>query len=148
MAQTFIDMFRDGQDYMKTWPVKKELYAVFPECRVVSATKFGIRFMPPVAVLACAGLLNTFGTDYLPQALTVGIFFMSLPMQGLIWLGHRSNQTLPPQLKHWYREIHSKMRAEGCVVESVTAKPKYRELAHLLKTAFEKIDKGFTQNWF
>merc|ERR1712227_403965 len=30
------------------------------------------------------------------------------PMQGLLWLGHRSDQYLPPQLKSWYQEIHSK----------------------------------------
>ncbi len=148
MAQSMVSIFKDGQEYMNTWPVKKELYTLFPECRIVSATKFGIRFMPPMAILACAGLLNTFGTDYLPQAITVGAFFVSLPMQGLLWLGHRSNQLLPPQLSHWYREIHSKMREQGCQVQAVKAKPKYSELAKLLKTAFDELDKAFTGRWF
>ena len=98
MAQSVTTMLKDGQEYMKTWPLKRELYTLFPDCRVVAATRFAVRFMPPVAVLACATMLNTFGTDYLPQALAVGAFFLSMPMQGLLWLGKRSNQTLPPQL--------------------------------------------------
>lgn len=148
MAQSMVTMLKDGQDYMNTWPVKKELYSLFPECRIVSATRFAIKFMPPAAVLACAGLLNTFGSEYLPQALTIGAFFLSLPLQGILWLGHRSNQHLSPQLRHWYLDIHSKMRAQGCAVQSVKSRPKYMELAKLLKTAFDDLDKVFTQQWF
>lgn len=141
-------MVRDGQDYMKTWPVKKELYALFPDCRVVAATKFAIKFMPPAAVVACALMINNFGASYIPQAIAVAAFFLSLPLQGLIWLGHRSNQVLPPQLRHWYKEIHAKMAAEGCKVQAMKAKPEYRELAMLLKMAFEELDRVFTRKWF
>lgn len=148
MAQSVVSMFRDGQDYMNTWPVKKELYAYFPECRIISATRFALKAMPPMAVLACAALLNTFGSDYLPQAIAIGAFFLSLPMQGLLWLGHRSNQLLPPQLKSWYQDIHGKMRAQGCQVQAVKSRPHYKELASLLKTAFDDLDKVFTRNWF
>lgn len=148
MAQSVMTLFRDGQDYMNTWPVKKELYAHFPECRVVSATRLAIKAMPPMAVLACAMMLNTLGAEYLPQAIAIGAFFLSLPLQGLLWLGHRSNQMLPPQLKHWYHEIHSKMRTHGCQVQSLKSRPRYKELAALLKTAFNDIDKVFTRSWF
>lgn len=148
MAQSVTTMLKDGQEYMKTWPLKRELYTLFPDCRVVAATRFAVRFMPPVAVLACATMLNTFGTEYLPQALAVGAFFLSMPMQGLLWLGKRSNQTLPPQLRHWYQEILTKMRAQGCAVQNPQHKPRYRELARLLKTAFEDLDKAFTRQWF
>ncbi len=148
MAQSVMTLFRDGQDYMTTWPVKKELYAHFPECRVVSATRLAVKVMPPMAVLACAAMLNTFGAEYLPQAIAIGAFFLSLPLQGLLWLGHRSNQSLPPQLKHWYHEIHAKMRTHGCQVQSLKSRPRYKELAALLKTAFNDIDKVFTRSWF
>ena len=148
MAQSVVTMFRDGQDYLNTWPVKKELYAYFPECRVIAATKLAMMVMPPIAVLACAVLINTFGMDYLPQAMAIGAFFLSLPLQGLLWLGHRSNQLLPPQLNHWYQEIHRKMRAEGCQVSSMKSRPQYKELASLLKIAFDELDRIFTQKWF
>mmetsp|Transcript_8001 Transcript_8001/g.26662 ORF Transcript_8001/g.26662 Transcript_8001/m.26662 type:complete len:102 (+) Transcript_8001:432-737(+) len=101
MSQSVITMLKDGQHYMKTWPVKKELYAYFPECRVVAATRFAIKTMPPAAILSCALLLQNMGTDYIPQTITIGAFFLSIPLQGLLWLGHRSNQYLPPQLNSW-----------------------------------------------
>lgn len=148
MSQSVFTLFRDGQEYMKTWPVKRELYAFFPECRVVSATKLAIKAMPPLAVLACTTMLNTLGDAYLPQIIAIGLFFLSLPLQGLLWLGHRSNQLLPPQIKSWYQEVHSKMRAEGCQIQSMGAQPKYKELAIALKTAFTELDKVFTQKWF
>lgn len=148
MSESVVTMLKDGQHYMKTWPVKKELYAYFPECRIVAATRFGIKTMPPVTIVSCALLLQNMGNDYIPQTITIAAFFLSLPIQGLLWLGHRSNQTLPPQLKQWYQEIHSKMRSQGCAVANVTAKPKYKELASLLKTAFNDLDRVFTQKWF
>lgn len=148
MGQSISAMLRDGQDYMKTWPVKRELYALFPDCRVVAATKFALKVMPPVAVFVCALMINTLGQQFVPQVIAIGAFFLSLPLQGLIWLGHRSNQVLPPQLKHWCLEIHAKMREEGCQVQSLTSKPQYKELARLLKTAFDDLDRVFTRQWF
>jgi uncharacterized membrane protein YfbV (UPF0208 family) len=148
MTQPLISMFKDGQQYLQIWPVKKELYALFPECRVVSATKFAIKTMPPLAVLAVAASIHFFGYENLPQAIAMGAFFLSLPMQGLLWLGHRSNQNLPPSTNSWYQDIHQKMRAQGCALQSPKARPKYKELAQLLKTAFDELDKVFTKQWF
>ncbi|WJG11082.1 terminus macrodomain insulation protein YfbV [Aliiglaciecola sp. LCG003] len=148
MSQTVTDMFRDGQEYMKTWPMQKELYALFPECRVISATKFSITVMPPLAVITAALLIGQNGTAFIPQSIAMGAFFLSLPMQGLMWLGFRSNQTLPPAMKAWYLDIHQKMALEGVRVAELRAKPRYKELARLLKTAFSELDKVFTQRWF
>ena len=129
MSQSVVTMLKNGQQYMKTWPVRKELYA-------------------PVAMVSCALLFQNLGADYLPQTIAIGAFFLSLPMQGLLWLGHRSDQYLPPQLKSWYQEIHAKMRAQGVNIASAKAKPKYKELAQLLKTAFDDLDSVFTKHWF
>ncbi|WP_018981911.1 terminus macrodomain insulation protein YfbV [Salinimonas chungwhensis] len=148
MSQSVMTLFRDGQHYMSTWPVKKELFPHFAECRVISATRFAIAVMPPVAVVCSAMLINSQGTEYLPQTLAMGAFFLSLPLQGLLWLGHRSNQALPPALKSWYYEIHGKLQQEGCDVHSRQSEPKYRELAALLKSAFDQLDKVFTRRWF
>ncbi|MBD3584339.1 DUF412 domain-containing protein [Salinimonas sp. HHU 13199] len=148
MSQSVLSLFRDGHAYMSTWPVKKELYPHFPECKVISATRFSIAVMPPVAVVCSAMLINTLGSDYLPQTLAIGAFFLSLPLQGILWLGHRSNQSLPPSLKNWYHEIHGKLQQEGCDVHKRQSEPKYRELAALLKSAFEQLDKVFTRRWF
>lgn len=148
MSQPFTTLFKDGQDYLKTWPMKKELYALFPECRVIAGTRFAMKIMPPVAVMACAVLFNTQGQAYLPQIIAIGIFFMSIPMQGLLWLGHRANQQLPPSLRQWYQDIHAKMRMQGCNVAAQKSQPRYMELASLLKSAFDDLDSAFTQSWF
>lgn len=148
MAQSLTAMFRDGKEYMQTWPMRKELYVLFPDCKVVAATKFSVKVMPPIAVLTVALLTHRFGYDYLPQAIAMAAFFLSLPMQGLLWLGHRSNQQLPLETKSWYKEIHQKMQMQGCALQSAKANPKYKELARLLKTAFDDLDRVFTKQWF
>lgn len=148
MAQTISTMLKDGQQYMQTWPMQPQLYSMFPEARVVSATKFSIKVMPALSVISVATLVNVQGVEQLPQILALGAFFLSLPLQGLIWLGHRSNQTLPPSLKSWYLDIHHKMQAQGCALQSPKSRPKYNELAKLLKTAFDELDKAFTKRWF
>jgi uncharacterized membrane protein YfbV (UPF0208 family) len=141
-------MLKDGQQYMQTWPVQPQLFAMFPECRVISATKFSIKVMPALAVITLAILINLQGLEKLPQNLALGAFFLSLPMQGLVWLGHRANQTLPPSLNSWYLDIHQKMQLQGCALQSPKAKPQYKELARLLKTAFDDLDKASTKRWF
>ena len=148
MAQTITAMVKDGQQYMQTWPMQHQLYGMFPECRVISATKFSMKVMPALAVLTVAALINFQGVERLPQALTIGAFFLSLPMQGLMWLGHRSNQNLPPTIKGWYLDIHHKMQLQGFALQSPKAKPEFKELARLLKTAFDELDKTFTKRWF
>lgn len=148
MSQTVLTMLKDGQHYMKTWPMRKELYSFFPECRVVAATKFAVKTMPPAAMVTCLLLIQNLGTDYIPQTIAMALFFLSLPIQGLLWLGHRSEQYLPPQLNSWYQDVHSKMRSQGCDLAAVKAKPKYKELAQLLKTAFNDLDNALTKHWF
>ncbi|WP_339770908.1 terminus macrodomain insulation protein YfbV [uncultured Paraglaciecola sp.] len=148
MAQSVFTLFKDGQQYMLTWPLKKELYPMFPECRVIAATKLAIKTMPPLAVLTVAMAYSVTGVETLPNAVAMAIFFLSIPVQGLLWLGHRSNQWLPPSTLIWYRDIHHKMQQQGCRVAQVKSRPKYKELADLLKIAFDELDKAFTQRWF
>jgi len=148
VAQTLGGLFKDGQQYMQTWPTQEQLTTLFPENRVISATRLSIKVMPPLAVLVVATLVNVQGVQQLPQALAVGAFFLTLPMQGLLWLGHRANQILPPALSSWYFEIQHNMQLQGCSLQQPKGKPKYMELAHLLKTAFEELDKAFTRRWF
>ncbi len=148
MAQTFSTIVRDGQDYMKVWPLQKQLFSLFPDGQVILATQLGLKIMPAFAVISAAVLINANGGQYLPQALAVAAFFLSLPLQGLLWLGFRSNKQLPPAIRTWYREIHNKMAEQGCNLQAAKSKPRYRELAQLLKTAFEELDRVFTKQWF
>ncbi|MGY6301796.1 terminus macrodomain insulation protein YfbV, partial [Proteus mirabilis] len=46
----FFKKLRLGNEYLKTWPVEKQLAPFFPENRMIKATRFGIRYMPPLAI--------------------------------------------------------------------------------------------------
>ena len=148
MSLSVATMLKDGQQYMKTWPMQKALYTLFPECRVIAATRLVIRVAPPLALISCAVLIEQYGHTYIPQAITIAAFFLSLPLQGLMWLGFRSNQQLPPAIKAWHADIHDKMKREGCNLQALRAEPRYKELAQTLKTAFDELDRVFTKNWF
>ena len=148
MSVSITTMVKDGHKYIKTWPLQRQLYALFPECRVISATKFALKVMPGLGILCVIVLVNNLGWEYLPQSLAMGGIFISLPLQGHLWLGYRANQTLPPSLQSWYQEIAAKMREAGYPVTSTKHAPRYMELAELLKKAFEDMDKAFTQRWF
>lgn len=148
MSQSIASLLRDGQTYMKDWPMKKELNAVFPEARVISATQFSLRWMPPTALICAYVMVQVNGMDYLPQAIALAAFFLSMPLQGLLWLGYRSNQALPPSIRAWYQEIRMKMREHGYDIAVSKGQPRYKELALLLKKAFKELDQTFTRQWF
>jgi uncharacterized membrane protein YfbV (UPF0208 family) len=128
--------------------MQKQLYALFPECRIIAATKFGMKVMPAVAVIVVFMQLQYLGLDVLAQSITMGLFFLSLPIQGILWLGHRSQQELPPHISNWYKDIYLKMQTQGCQMQHQSAKPNFKELAILLRTAFKELDKAFTKNLF
>ncbi len=140
--------FRDGQDYMTTWPMRKELAAMFPEHRYIKATRFAIRVMPAVAVISILSQMVFQHYSSLPQAMVMALFALSMPLQGLWWLGKRSRTTLPPSLATWYREIHGKIVTEGYALQPMKAQPRYVELAMVLNRAFKKLDDTELERWF
>jgi len=134
-------LFQRGQHYMKTWPADKRLAPVFPENRVVTATKFAIRFMPPLAVFTLTWQIALGGQ--LGPAIATALFACSLPMQGLWWLGKRAGTPLPPALLQWFNEVRSKLEKAGQAIAPVEGKPTYQTLADLLKRAFRQLDRTF-----
>ncbi len=148
MLNKFPTYIKSGQEYMRLWPMQKQLYSLFPECRIIAATMFALKVMPAIAVIVVSIQLHFLGSDALLQAIAMGMFFLSLPVQGLIWLGHRSEQELPPAISSWYKGIYAKMQTQGCQLHRLSPKPKFIELALLLRTAFKELDKAFTKNLF
>ncbi len=104
-----IHSLKDYQSYMEILPVRKELNAIFPEQRIIKATRFGIKVMPAVAAISVLTQMAFNNYDALPQAIVVALFAISMPLQGMWWLGSRSNTKLPPALASWYRELHQKL---------------------------------------
>lgn len=139
---------KSGQKYMDTWPMRKELSPIFPEQRIIKATRFGIKVMPAVAAMSLLAQMSFQNMQAMPQAIVIALFAISMPLQGMWWLGNRSNTILPPALEGWYRELHQKILDTGFALEPVRAKPRYKELAIILNRAFRQLDKQSLERWF
>ncbi|MDK1311192.1 terminus macrodomain insulation protein YfbV [Pseudoalteromonas ardens] len=144
MQKSLISQVQLGRQYAKEWPMRKELTLLFPEFRVIKATEFALQVMPALAIISVFVQTSYLGMAYLPQAITIALFFLSLPVQGLLWLGKRADTRLNPALNSWYKELHHKMVANGYQADAARD-PKYRELAKLLNDMFEKMDKAFAK---
>ncbi|WP_445497843.1 terminus macrodomain insulation protein YfbV [Photorhabdus sp. SF281] len=137
----WIRKMRLGQQYMKTWPIEKQLAPMFPENRIIKATRFGIRFMPPLAIFTLTWQIALGGQ--LGPAVATALFACSLPMQGLWWLGKRASTPLPATLLKWFHEIRDKFVEAGIAMAPVQQTPTYQSLAELLKRAFKQLDRSF-----
>ena len=132
MQKSVMSQLQTGRLYGKKWPMRKELAPLFLEFRVIRATELAITVMPILAMLTLFFQLNYLGSDFLPQAIASALFFISLPLQGLFW----------------YNELYTKMAANGYQAQLSENKPRYMELANLLKDMFEKMDRAFTKEQF
>ncbi|PSW83270.1 hypothetical protein CTN03_02215 [Photobacterium angustum] len=146
--QTKWKYFQDGQHYMSTWPMRKELAAVFPEHRYIKATKFATKVMPAVAAISILTQMVFNNYAGMPQAVAIALLALSMPLQGLWWLGKRSQTVLPPSLAKWYSEIHQKIVSEGYAMQPKKSQPRYQELADVLSRAFKQLDRSALERWF
>ncbi len=144
----FLFRFRDGQMYMDIWPERKELAPIFPEQRIIKATKFAVKVMPAVAVISVLTQMVFNHSAGLAQGITVALFALSMPLQGFWWLGNRANTKLPPALASWYRELYQKIIESGAALEPMKSRPRYKELAKILNKAFRQLDKATLEHWF
>ncbi|KJY83516.1 membrane protein [Vibrio galatheae] len=144
----FVHSLKDGQKYMETWPMRKELNLLFPEQRIIKATRFGVKVMPAIAAISVLTQMAFNNYQSMPQAVIIALFAISMPIQGMWWLGNRANTQLPPSLAGWYREIHQKIVDSGCALEPLKSRPRYKELANILNRAFRQLDKSALERWF
>ncbi|MGY5450034.1 terminus macrodomain insulation protein YfbV [Agarivorans sp. MS3-6] len=139
----FSEMLNDGRSYMKRWPNQRILSPLFPENRVIFATSLAMKTMPAIAVVTVMMPYMANLTEILPQSLMMALVIFLLPMHGLYWLGCRANQLLPPALATWYRDLHHKLEEAGESITPAATRPRYAELAELLRKAFKRFDKSF-----
>ncbi|ELL4667038.1 DUF412 domain-containing protein [Vibrio fluvialis] len=143
-----VHSLKDGQKYMDTWPMRKELNLLFPEQRIIKATRFGIKVMPAVAAISVLTQMTFHNVQAMPQSIIIALFAISLPLQGIWWLGNRANTQLPPALASWYRELYQKIVETGFALEPIKSQPRYKELAMVLNRAFRQLDKASLERWF
>ena len=146
MSFNLLKTLGDGRRYMKAWPMVRQLGFYFPEYRVARATSLALVLMPPLALLACGSQLYLHGWSFLPQAITIALFFMSLPLQGLLWLGWRARHPLPLSLFDWGQQLTAKLSSIGVSCQPLGAKACYLDMALVLKVAFERLDASYWED--
>lgn len=94
---------------------------MFIENRIIRATRYAIRIMPPIAIFTLCWQIALGGQ--LGPAVATALFALSLPMQGLWWLGKRSVTPLPPSILNWFYEVRGKLQEAGQALAPVDGKP-------------------------
>lgn len=146
MVNIFFDIVRQGDFYLKIWPRQKTLNCLFIDSKIAFYTHLSIRVIPIFVILIMS--LNVSFPDLLnwPATATLVLFLMGLPVQGLYWLGNRSNSLLPNTLLPWYLAIEKTLSQRGEKEIVMTNRPRYLDLALLLKNAFKRGGDDFLQN--
>jgi len=138
---------KKGYLYSKEWPQISELNALFIENKLIKTTWFAQKACPLVALSGAWVQYSQLGTGHLPFILTMMFGILFMPMMGFYWLGKRAESPLPPSLVHWYYQVKQKAMESGVEPTPVQGKPRYLDLATLLKQAFAKLDKAFIRHW-
>ncbi len=133
---------------MIKWAMRKELIPLFPENKVIHAIKFAVKVIPVIAVASILMQMAFNNYSGLPQAMTIALFALSIPLQGIWWLGIRRDTLLPPTLISWYRELHKNIMSKGEAIQPIRSRSRYQELAKILNYAFKQLDKSSLEYLF
>lgn len=127
-----------GQRYLNTFPNQKKLGLFMPDYRLIRLVKFASRFMPAFACFALIWQYFFYDPEQsvLANALITALFALSIPFQGLFWLGRRAKSPLPLSLLPWYEELRQKLISERHNIAD-QAVPSYQDFANLLRLAEE-----------
>lgn len=130
-----VKMFKSGQFYLQICPNDKSLAHTFPEIKIINAIKLAKKYLPPLVV-------GLFVWQYYLHAelaitLITALFALSLPLQGILWLGKRANSPLPLNLISWYNHIKNQLIAKNILPEknSQTRHLNFIEFVTLLNLA-------------
>lgn len=141
----FIDLIKQGDAYLKAWPQQRSLYSLFIDSKIACYTRLLIKVIPAFIIFSIALTISLPDIISWPATATFVLFCIGLPVQGVIWLGRRSQEFLPNQLFVWYMEIHNHLNALNAQQVRALARPRYLDLAHLLNNAFRLGGDKFLQ---
>jgi uncharacterized protein len=113
-----ITTFKAGHRYMKLCPMDKQLTHSFPELKIINHIKTANKYLPPIII----GLL--LWQYFMPAQIAVTIitilFTLSMPLQGIFWLGKRALSPLPLNLIDCYNQLKLKLIAKKVIAENST----------------------------
>lgn len=125
-----------GRKYKSLWPQRAELGQYFEEYQSVQVARFVCKYFGYLAVVVFILQLYMGSLEALPQALFYALFIATMPVQALIMLGVKADKFLPPALANWYKEGVAKINQGGGDIKLSTSKPRYLDLAKLLKVTY------------
>lgn len=140
----FFQLFKQGQHYLKTWPLVAQLNLIFPENRIIKTTLFAQKIMPFLAVFAVVWQQVYARNDIsaLAIAILTALFALMLPLQGLYWLGKRAKTPLSAQSAVVFQQICQRLRQANQELLYIE-QPTYQDLAEVLKKAQAKLPSDF-----
>lgn len=129
-------LLQAGLRYLETYPNRKKLALFMPDYHLLRLVRFSNKAMPAFACFAI--LWQYFFQDpeqaIMANAVVTALFALSIPFQGLFWLGKRAKSPLPLSLVKWYEELRQKLISEQQNVEEQSM-PTYQDFANLLQLA-------------
>ncbi|WP_370516471.1 terminus macrodomain insulation protein YfbV [Gilliamella sp. Pra-s60] len=111
-----INTIKAGIRYMKLCPTDKQLMHSFPELKIINHIKTANKYLPPIII----GLLvwqYCLPAQIAVTAITI-LFALSLPLQGIFWLGRRALSPLPLNLIECYNQLKLKLIAKKIIAEN------------------------------
>ncbi|OOF49633.1 terminus macrodomain insulation protein YfbV [Rodentibacter trehalosifermentans] len=144
---SFFSILKQGQVYLNTWPKEAKLGIIFQENRVIKTTNFAQKTMPLIAVFAVVWqqLYAKQEIIALSTAILTALFALTLPLQGLYWLGKRAQSPLSGQSAVWFYDICERLKKIHEPLPIVQDKPTYQHLAEVLKKAELRLARSFWQ---
>lgn len=130
------EILKIGQDYIDAFPNQKKLNLFMPDYHFIKWVKFSQKAMPAFACFAVIWqyFMHTSNQFILVNVIITALFALSIPFQGLFWLGRRAQTPLSLPLLSWYKDLQMKLIAEQVNVDKQTM-PTYYQFVKLLKLA-------------
>lgn len=142
----FFDMLRQGDRYLQLWPKQRTLNCLFIDSKIVLYTQLLIKLCPAFIILLIGLQIALPMLFSWPTTATIVLFLLGLPIQGLYWLGKRSQTLLPHKLLPWYIAIQQKLSGSNKPQAQLISRPCYLDLAKLLGNAFKLGGDNFLQH--
>lgn len=141
-----VKIFKSGQTYMSICPQDRELAYSFPELKIINYIKTATKFLPPLIV----GLIvwqYYMNAQIAVTSITI-LFALSLPIQGIFWLGKRSQSPLPLNLVDCYNHIRTQLISKNVLANSKKNDNKltFEDFMNLLNLAKIHLGSYFGQN--
>lgn len=131
---------------MSICPQDRELAYSFPELKIINYIKTATKFLPPLIV----GLIvwqYYMNAQIAVTSITI-LFALSLPIQGIFWLGKRSQSPLPLNLVDCYNHIRTQLISKNVLANSKKNDNKltFEDFMKLLNLAKIHLGSYFGQN--